>query len=144
MMASPRHDPSPWANMQANGYPQHMTPAPEPLNVKPADRQHQWENSQLPNNDFVHMQPLPMVSGLPDGDVGNFEFMHLPTQEEWNSWHSASYSMQPPNIMPGSMPNSVPHSVSSNDASELDGMPPRGQYNANHFTSPGMGGTMNG
>lgn len=133
---SPHHDVS-WPNMQANGQLQQMTHAPEPVNMKPLGTPLEWENSHSFNHDFSHMQALPMVSGLPDPEVANLEFMHLPTQEDWNSWQLLQYPMS--NAMSGS----VPQSVSSADASDLGG-PPRGRYNGNTFTSSGMGGAMNG
>lgn len=142
VMAAPHSEAHFWPNMYTNGHIQNTTPNPASINMKPPERQLEWGSSHMINTDFSHLQPLPMVSGLPDTELANMSYMHLPTQEDWNRWQASSYAA--PNTMLGPMPGSMPHPTSTNDASDLEGLPPQGRFAPNPYTPSGMGGDMNG
>lgn len=127
VMATPRTEgsTSAWPNVHGNeSFQDHnMLPTPEAATLASVGRRNEWINTHMGSNDFPAM---PSMSGLPEvdgGDIGNLEF--LPTllnEEDWSRWHS----------IPGDA------------ATDLDGFPPRGRFQAHNFASPPMGGIMNG
>jgi hypothetical protein len=97
------------------------TPATATM-VSPAQRA-EWLN-QLGRNDFATMPPV--MSGTPGvvdtSDMGLGFLGSLPSEDDWSRWHQGL----------------------GDPGSDLDGFPPRGRLQATDFSSPPMGGIMNG
>lgn len=142
-MASSQHNEAPsWTNTHhTNVHYQQMAPTLDSVNMKPPERQPEWEPSHLIPNDFSHMQPLSMASTDP-AVITNLNYM-LPTQDDWNVWNPISYPVS--NGISSSMSGSIPHAVSiGNDLSDSDETAPRGRFVPHSYTASGMGGNMNG
>ena len=117
VVVTPQSDAPPWPNLPSGGdlarqQPNLVFPATDLASMNPLDRRQEWVNHV--GAEFPHMAHVPTMAGLPD-DMGNFGFLPLPSEEDWNRWHD----------------------ISSADAStDLDGFPPRGRLPSNFGHPP--------
>lgn len=122
VMVTPRNEIPPWPTMLSSDITQApMLPTPDTNGMSSPERRQEWIN-QI-GTDFPQVPPMTGIPGIPDGDVSSLEFLHLPSEDDWARWHS---------------------SAGADVATDLDGFPPRGRFQASSFASPPMSGIMNG
>lgn len=92
----------------------------DPNNMMMGGRNNDWM-TDMGFHDFSNIPSMSTLPGISDGDLP--EFLTLPNDDDWSRWHNG------------------PADVTT----DLDGFPPRGRQQGEvDFTSPPMGGIMNG
>ncbi|KAK4570500.1 hypothetical protein LTR86_002580 [Recurvomyces mirabilis] len=112
-----------WPNVHNNetfAQPGGFLPAPEVANMVSPLRRNDWMGSDFGSNDFPVMPSMTGLPGVPDSQM--MDFLGLPSEDDWSRWHAGT----------------------GEAANDLDGFPPRGRSELHNYTSPPMGGIMNG